>query len=143
MIDRELLMIIAMTVSPLLWMLGGWRWKWMRRFLLPVILGGLSLLAGAELWRCALMASLMIGAFCLPYGERTPYWAKCLVGISYIAPTFLLGFNIWQIITPIAFIIMFRLSNIPWWSNQFVWKIVEGSIGFLIGITVSQLISAL
>lgn len=142
MIDKELLMIIAMTVSPLLFMLGGWKWKWMRRFLLPVVLGGLVVLSGAEWWRCAAMASLMIGVFCLPYGERTPYWGKFLVGCLFVAPTLFIGFNIWQIITPIIFIAMFWLSNSSFWGRMFPWKIVEGTTGFLIGVTVSQLISS-
>ena len=141
MIDKELLMIIAMVASPLLWLLGGWKWKWMRRFLLPVILGTLAALAGFEIWKCAAMASLMIGAFCLPYGERTPYWAKFMVGISFIAPTLFLGFSIWQIITPIIFITMFWLSNSKF-GRMFPWKVCEGATGFLIGVTVAQLIGA-
>jgi len=140
MIDKEILMIICMTSGGLLFALGGYRWKWMRRFVLPVVLGGCALLAGIEWWRCLVMASLMIGALCLPYGERTPYWAKFLVGISFISPTFLLGFNVWQIITPICFIGMFVLSNTKWWSGQFQWKLVEFITGGLIGVTVAQLI---
>ncbi len=141
MIDKEFLMIVAMTVSPCLWMLGGWKWKWMRRYLLPVILGGLCALAGIELWRCAAMACLMMGAFCLPYGERTPYWGKFLVGISFTAPTFFLGFNIWQIISPVIFIVTFWLSNTRFWGRMFPWKVCEFLAGGGVGVTVAQLIS--
>lgn len=139
--NPEWYMIGCMGGGGILFAVGGTGPKYVRRFILPVLLGSLALLAGIDWWRCLAMASLMIGAFCLPYGERTPYWAKFLVGISFIAPTFFLGLNVWQAITPVAFIVMFKLSNVTWWGNQFKWKIVEFLTGALIGVTVAQLIA--
>ncbi len=139
--NNEFLMIGAMTSGGLLFSLGGTGFKYLRRFVLPALLGGLALWAGIEWWRCAAMASLMIGAFCLPYGERTPYWAKFLVGCSFVLPTLFIGYNIWQIITPVAFIVMFKLSNTRYWGRMFAWKIVEFLTGALVGVTVAQLIS--
>jgi hypothetical protein len=57
-----------------------------------------------------------------------------------VLPTLALGFTIWQIITPIAFIVMFKLSNWKPLSKDFVWKIVEFITGVLVGVTVAQLI---
>ena len=61
--NKELLQIIAMTSGGLLGALGGYRWKWMRRYLLPVVLGLVALLGGFAWWRCLIMSGLLIGAF--------------------------------------------------------------------------------
>jgi hypothetical protein len=84
----------------------------------------------------------LIGAFCLPYGEKTPYWGKFLVGCAFVLPTAILGFSWWQVITPAAFIGMFKLSNTNWAENMFFWKAVEFITGSLIGITVASLVTS-
>lgn len=139
-IDKEILMIISMTISGLLFSLGGYRWKWIRRFILPFCMGLIALLGGFIWWKCLIVWGGMTIAFCLPYGSKTPYWLKFLVACTFVLPTITLGFTIWQIITPIAFLIMFKLSNWNKTANEFVWKIVEFITGSLIGVTVAQLI---
>ena len=138
--DKELLMIIAMGSGGILGALGGYRWKWLRRFVLPGILGSIALIAGNPALQCLYMTIGLIIAFCLPYGERTPYPVKFLVGCAFVAPTLFLGFSIWQIITPVAFIVMFKLSNMTKWAGSFSWKIVEFITFALVGITVANLI---
>lgn len=138
---KEILMVICMGAGGTLFAIGGMGPKWVRRFLLPCVFAGCAYFAGFEIYRCLiLMGGLMI-AFCLPYGEKIPYWGKALVGVSYVLPTLALGFNVWQIITPIVFLGLFRLSNIAYWSGQVPWKIFEFSVGSILGITISQLIS--
>lgn len=137
----EFLMIVAMTVGGLLFSLGGLSKKWLRRFLLPFILGVICLIAGKELWRCLALWVGLTGAFHLGYGGSKPYWYKTIVGIAFVFPTLALGFTIWQIITPVAFIGMFKLSNWKPMSGEFAWKICEFLSGALIGITVARLIS--
>ena len=136
----ELLQIIAMTISGLLFSLGGLKFKYLRRFIFPILLGIVALLAGFIWWKCLILCLGLIGAFCLPYGERTPYWGKFLVGCAFVFPTVILGFSWWQIITPICFIVMFKLSNTKFTSNIFFWKAVEFITGSLIGITVASLL---
>ena len=138
--DKELLMIIAMGSGGVLGALGGYRWKWLRRFVLPTILGLIAILGGCNALMSLYMTIGLIIAFCLPYGEKTPYWLKFLVGCAFVAPTLFLGFTIWQVITPIAFIVMFKLSNMAKWASQFAWKIVEFITFSLVGVTVAQLI---
>ncbi len=129
-----------MSSGGVLGVLGGFRWKWLRRFVLPLILGVVGLMAGVIWWKCLLMTIGFIGAFSLPYGEKTPYWLKFLVGCAFIAPTLLLGYSVWQVITPIVFIIMFKLSNTKLTANIFFWKAVEFISFGLVGVTVASLI---
>lgn len=120
--------------------IGGTGFKPVRRFLLPIVLAGLVLWSGVIWWKCAIMAAGLMIAFCLPYGERTPYWAKALVANADVLPTLILGFSWWQIITPNLFLLMFWLSNWKPTANIFSWKFVEFLTGSFIGITVASLL---
>lgn len=138
--NPEYLMIASMGLGGILFAIGGTGWKPARRFVLPIVLGIIALFSGVIWWKCLVMAIGMVGAFCLPYGERTPYWGKFLVGCAFILPTTMLGFSWWQIITPICFIIMFWLSNWKYTAKIFFWKAVEFITGSLVGITVASFI---
>jgi hypothetical protein len=140
MIDKELLMISSMVSGGLLGSLGGYKWKWLRRFVLPFILGIISIFAGFIWWKCLILIIGLMVSFCLPYGSKTPLWLKCIVACTFTLPTLILGYSIWQIITPIVFIGMFLLSNWKFSANEFVWKIVEFITFALVGVTVAQLI---
>jgi hypothetical protein len=140
MINRELLMISAMTSGGLLGSLGGYRWKWLRRFVLPTILAVLALLGGVLWWKCLILCLGLMAAFCLPYGERTPYWGKFLVGCAFVLPTAVMGFSWWQVFTPIIFIAMFFMSNWKFTEKIFRWKIIEFITFALVGVTVASLI---
>ena len=108
----------------------GWR-----RFILPVFLGIMGVISiGFKMELLyAVIGSVVV--FCLPYGERTPYWVKFLVGCAFIAPTILLGYTVWQIIVPMLFIILFKLSNWKLVANEFGWAIVEILTFIGVGIT--------
>lgn len=136
----EWLMIACMSAGGLLGAIGGTGFKPARRFILPIILGALAFLGGYEAWRCLVMAVGMIAALALPYGERTPYPVKFLVGCAFVAPTLVLGFSAWQVITPVAFIAMFKLSNSNRTAAAFSWKIVEFVTFAFVGVTVANLI---
>lgn len=139
--DKELLMILSYTLGAGLFALGGWKWKFLRREILPIAFGILLLLAGYPLWKCLLFMPLQDLAFRLPYGEDTPYPIKTLIGISYILPSLLFSFTIWQIVVPFVFIGYFILSNWKKTSNEFSWKICEGTYGFLLGVVIARLIA--
>lgn len=136
--NPEYIVMLAMLAGGGLFALGGtWR-KWPRRYILPLVMMGVALWGGFIWWKCLAMSVLMSAALHLPYGERTPYWLKFLVGCSYTATTAFLGFSWWQILTPLAFITMFWLSNWKVTSKIFFWKAVEFLTGTLIGITVGS-----
>jgi len=137
----ELLMIVSMGLGGVLFSLGGYKWKFLRRYVLPFALAFICLFAGKELWRCGVLWAGLTIAFHLPYGSKTPYWLKFIVSCTFVAPTIPLGFTIWQVITPIAFIGMFKTSNWKPLAGEFSWKVVEFIVGGLVGITVARLIS--
>ena len=137
----ELLMIAAMGLGGILGAIGGTGFKWARRYVLPASLGIIAYKAGFKLWRCIGLAVGLSVAFCLPYGDRTPWAIKCLVACSYAAPTLFLGISPWQIITPAAFLGLFWLSNWQPTAGMFSWKICEFLIFSLVGTTVAHLIS--
>lgn len=136
--NKEWLAIGAMAAGGLCFAIGGTGFKWVRRYLMPCLLAGLAIWGGSIWWKCLCMALTMMIALCLPYGERTPYPVKFLVGCCFVAPTAFLGFTWWQIITPVAFILMFWASNAKATDRIFFWKAVEFITGALIGVTVSS-----
>ena len=138
--NREYLMIASMGLGGILFAIGGTGFKPARRFILPVALGVIALLGGIIWWKTIILCLGLIIAFCLPYGSKTPWWLRCIVACTFVLPTLILGFTIWQIITPVAFIGMFLLSNWKFSANEFAWKIVEFLTGALVGVTVAQLI---
>ena len=78
-------MIVLMPAGVLAWLLGGYRWKWVRRFAWPALAGGVLLLSVAW-WRALLAALTLVGVNTLPYGDHTPPWARPLVFASYALP---------------------------------------------------------
>lgn len=138
--NKEWLMISAMGLGGILGAVGGTGFKPARRFILPVCLGVIALLGGAIWWKAIVLCLGLMVAFCLPYGSKTPLWLKCIVACTFTLPTLILGYTIWQIITPVAFIGMFLLSNWKFSANEFAWKIVEFITFALVGVTVAQLI---
>ncbi len=137
---NEWLMILMMALGGSGFAIGGTGPKYVRRFILPITFGALAFWAGIEWWRCVGLGVGLCTAFHLGYGERTSYPMKFLTACSFILPTFFLGFSLWQVFTPLAFIGMFWLSNNRYWDRLFPWKIVEFLTGTFIAVTIVQLI---
>lgn len=137
---KEWIMIVCMTSGGTLFSIGGTGYKWARRFILPVLLALIGAISGVLWWKCLILCLGLIGALHLGYGQKVPYWGKFLVGCAFVAPTLVLGLTVWQIITPVAWIGMFWLSNQIWSSSQFKWKVVEFLTGTLIGVIIATLI---
>jgi hypothetical protein len=139
--NSEIAMIICMTSGVGLFALGGFRWKWMRRFLFPGILGLMAFLSGFPVLLCVGYAVAQAITLCLPYGERTPYALKAVVFASYALPSLLFGFTIWQIFLALGCFGLFVLSNWDKSAKSFPWKICEAGMGGLLGATIAALIS--
>jgi hypothetical protein len=139
--NREWLMILAMTSSATLGAIGGTGLKWARRFLLPGVLALVCIWAGLNTIRSLAMAVCMVVGFSLPYGERTPYWVKFLVACTWVASALWIGFTPWMVVAPVTFVGMFWLSNYPRTARFFPWKIVEFVSFGLVGVVVAHLIS--
>lgn len=138
--NKEMLAIVCMGSGVTLFALGGTGFKWARRFLLPAILAGMALLSGFSWQSCLGYGLAQAITLCLPYGERTPYWLKAVVFISYSLPSIFFGFTFWQIFLVAGCFGLFVLSNWDKSASSFPWKICEAGIGFLLGATISALI---
>ena len=143
MLNKELFMVFVPGVSSILFALGGTQisdknpgWKGWRRFILPAIYFLAILLAGHPV-QGLLVAGLSILAYTLPYGERTSWFLKFIVGCGYGLISAPLGFSAWNIVTAIGFIVLFALSNFELTRKTVVWKICEGAFGYLVGIEIA------
>lgn len=134
---RELALIFLPALSWLLFSLGGWRWKGWRRLVLPFVFCLFCLLYKMEILKICGVLSISIFIFSLGYGETKSYWYKFLVGCGYGLISLPLGLSFWNFFIPFVFITLFWLSNHKPFANIFVWKIVEGFTGCLIGISLS------
>mgnify|MGYP001564787367 FL=1 len=135
----EIIGMILIIGSGIFFRMGGIGLKplgkgW-RRFVLPLFLGTFAILTGFYWQKVGLAVLGSMVAFSLPYGEKYHYWIKFLVGCAFITPTLLLGYTLWQIIVPILFILLFKLSNWKVAANEFGWAICEILTGICIGIT--------
>jgi hypothetical protein len=139
--NKEFLMIASMAVGGLGFSIGGTGPKWVRRYVMPLLLGVICFFAGLVWWRCLGMALSLSPVLHLGYGEKISYWRKALIFASYSLTTLWLGLSVWQILLPCLALLLFLLSNQKWSSSTFVWKICEFIIGSLIGITIASLIS--
>lgn len=143
---NEWLMILTMALGGILFAAGGTDipkiggQKWLRRFILSIILGVVAYYCGLETWRVIGMSIGLCIAFHLPYGSKHSYLVKTLTACCFTAPTIFIGFDVWQAITPVAFLGMFWLSNNRFTARFFPWKVVEFLTGVYIAITVNQLI---
>jgi len=141
MIDPELLQIICITNGVLLGMLGGWKFKFLRRYLMFAIFGLCGILAVTQPLNLILL-SMLFGSITahLPYGERTPYWLKAIVGVLIANSSCLMGGTRWQAIGSVLFILTFMLSNSKKYADTFFWKACEAIVWGCVGLSWARLI---
>ena len=135
-----MLQMIMICGSPLLFSLGGMVNKLIRKLGLPLLLGICLILGGIPLIKAIDSGLLLFGTLTLPYGEKTPYWAKLGVFCLYGLPSLLIDFSPWVIIAPIVMFALFWISNTKWGKNIIYWRIWEATSGLLIGATYASLI---
>ena len=142
MMDIELAYIIVAPLDAALWMLGGKYNKALRRYGVPAVHLTALVLAGAAVVAALIHAVLLVAALSLGYGEASSWWRRCLVALAYFYAFGILGFNAWVVIMPLAFLLMFYLSNskIGWVAKAFTWKACEGLLGVFQGIVLCQML---
>ena len=138
-IKPEWRIIGLVLLSALLFAWGGTGLKAARRFMLPFVLAGGGFSLGLDWKKCLMALPLMVGAFCLPYGESSHViirgltalsFGLCLLPMAHRKNWFVL------LIPPAAFAANYFISlNWAPWTH----KIVELSAGFFLGITVTVL----
>lgn len=142
--NSELWIALVPAISWLLFSLGGTQIsdtipgkKWIRRFVLPFFWGVCLFFAHFAIWQACSVAILGCLMLHLGYGSKTSWAIRLLVFAGYGIISAPIGLSWWNPITFIACALMFLLSNTPLTSATMAWKIVEGSFGALIGITIS------
>ena len=145
--NKELYLVVIPAVSWLLFALGGTQisdkikgQKWIRRFLLPFAYLLACVIAGFP-WMGVSIALLAMAIYHLGYGDTVPWWRKSLIGVGYALISIPLGLSVWNLVTAIAFIGLFKLSNTKWSAQMFVWKLCEGFFGLFVGIELAYLLS--
>lgn len=132
--SKELLFIIYLTLSGLLFTIGGTYNKAWRRYALPLVTLVFLLMCGVNWMVCVGIALARVAAYCLGYGESHTYAYKFIVFILYFLPTVILGFNWWLLFGPVLIITAFKLSNLKLFENSFKWKSVEFMMGTLVAV---------
>ncbi len=145
--NKELFLVFVPGISWILFALGGTQisdkvsgWKGWRRFILPFVYL-IAVWLGASWWQGLIAAAIAGVAYSLPYGSKTPYKMKWLVGCAYALISAPVGLSWWNLFTAIGFITLFILSNAKLTAKIFVWKIAEGFFGLLVGLEVAYLLA--
>ena len=125
--------------AALLGALGGWSWKWLRRYVLPISGGLLAWAYGITWYRCVGYTVATAAAFTLGYSpERNPWWVIALVGASYGATPLILRWRVsrvwWPVLTSVSLVTLMAVSLT---FNWFTWKLVEMTIFGLHGLLVT------
>ena len=142
--NPELMQVFIPGISAILFSLGGTQisqtmqgQKWVRRFLLPSFFLLMTLIAGFAWWQGLLVFLISCVSFHMGYGDKTSWWMKILVFLSFALISIPVGFSFWNGILILIVPLMMLLSLSHLVGKVFVWKIVEASWGFLIGISLA------
>lgn len=129
---------IFFITGAALWRLGGWHYKWARRYVFPFFIAISSFVKNIKTkkkWLQILLFPLLIGAFCLGYGDNRTYLQRFIVGCAWVAPRFyFLGFGWFAATVPVIWIILFWLSNNSKTKKYFKWFWVEMITGGCVGL---------
>lgn len=133
---NELPYIILLPLGSLLWMLGGWKWKGWRRFILPICLSSVCLL-----YSVSLAKALGVGIICfistsLPYGENSSWTVRLATAITFGIIGIPLGVSPLMVLPPLVFVIGWLASN----KMKIQWKIIEGITGLAVAIPIADML---
>lgn len=129
-------------MGAFLWALGGWAWKWIRRFGWPWTVVGVALWYRIPVWRALLYGITASVVLSLGYSpERQHVWWIIFIGAAYGACSLYLSprwANWWYpVLTGVTFAGCLMIS-LKW--DSFTWKFVELATGAAQGFTVAHAI---
>ena len=135
--EKELSYLILLPISSFLFMLGGWKWKGWRRFLLPLIFILTCLAFKVEPWRAWTLGLFALISFSLPYGENSTWKMRVFTAITFGLIGIPLGLNWMMILPPVVFLAGWIASN---GKLKVQWKIIEGITGFAIALPIADML---
>ena len=124
--------------------LGGWSFKWLRRYALPITGGLLAMAYGIDRRRCVGYAVASTMAFSLPYSPGRQSWAViAVVGACYGATPLILSFRWrrlwWPVLTAATLAGLLALSaTVDWWTHKWTETVVFGLHGFLVAYAIDR-----
>ena len=137
------------------WCIGGWRFKWCRRYLMPLLFGWVASVYGVPTVIILAGVILMGVSLSLGYGEGKSWWWRLFVGFLYGVSSLTISGKLTNVnlilssclVTPIKlhyfFLILLACSVMPLWfvglfylsrKGKLVWKMVEGLTGAMMGV---------
>jgi len=145
--NNELIMVILPSASWLLFALGGTQisatvpgWKGWRRFVLPVVFAVFCILASTLWWQALITLITAIAVYIQGYGSKATWLKRALIAIGYGLIGASIGLSIWNLLTPLVFMLLFKLSNWKPTAGLFVWKVCEGFFGLMCGIQLAYVL---
>lgn len=143
-LNPELYMVFLPGIAGILFALGGTQIsdeqggiKWFRKFGLTLLF---FLAAGFKVvwWQSALTAVSTFALLSLSmYGSTHSWLNRWITIVAFGLVGCSLGLSAWNLITAVAFLFMFLLSNSNMTRLLFVWKIVEFATGAFMGVQVA------
>lgn len=138
--------LTLMVVGAILWRLGGSDEapKAMRRYVLPIVFTIIAYTVTKNI--ASLILLLTVGAYSIGYGEKHSWIEKILAVFLWMLPSYILtyffkfNFTYFQIITPLAFLFFFYMSNEHGTATIWRWHYVEIMTGALQGLTIARLL---
>lgn len=134
--------VLVPPLSAFLFAFGGRKWKFMRRYVLPTVIGLAGLIARENIILVITAMVLLSISLHLGYGDSS--WlarklgtvprAFLLTGALYGAPSALFGVWYGFLVTGFVFYTFGWLSRK---FNKLTWAFVEATIGFSIGVVYS------
>jgi len=147
--------IITAPIAAAMFAIGGTGFKWIRRFVLPGFLLIMAIISGilasqySILWKAAITCSILVGMFCIGYGDGLPknpilrWLIRAAILAFYFVPMLIMGFTWWIVICPIVLWVYFFLSNLKGTAQTFIWKGWELLAGGAVGFTFADIIARL
>ena len=147
-LNPQLWMVFLPGISAILFALGGTQisttikgQKWIRRFVLPTILG-LSVGFAISWWQGLLVGLLSCFMFHLGYGSgASGWWERAAIFLGYSIISVPIGLSFWNI--PIFFWCLggMAISQSKWGRSTLVWKVWESGGGYLVGQSIAFILA--
>ena len=116
--------------AVILWLLGGTRFKWARRFVWPLMAALILHLHGVGPWRILGVYLGLVLTCSLGYGEGTSWPRRVAVFLSYSMPSLWLNWHLW----PLRFLLTGGGCSLIFWLsrrfNKVDHKVFESTAGW-------------